>query len=88
MEYLLGGLHGRIPDFYYKIIAMAVIGLAAVSGAAIAFAFASPLAGLCVAAGGLCKGLNAALFNFDTAVREYADGCAAGCGLVAAILVL
>jgi len=87
-EYLLRWLYGRVSDYWYKVIAMALIGLAAVSGAVLAFAFTSPLAGLCVAIGGLCKGLNAALFREDTAVREYADGCAAGCGLIAAILVL
>lgn len=88
IEYIIRGLHGRVSDFWYKVIAMALVGLAAVSGAVIAFAIASPLAGLCVAVGGLCKGLNAVLFKEDTAVREYADGCAAGCGLIAAILVL
>lgn len=88
VEYLLRGLYGRVSDYWYKVIAMAVIGFAGVSGAAIAFAFTSPLAGLCVAIGGLFKGVNAALFNADTAVREYADGCAAGCGLIAAVLIL
>ena len=87
-EYLLKWLYGRVSDYWYKVIAMALIGFAAVSGAAIAFAFVSPLSALCIAVGGLFKGVNAAIFREATEVREYADGCAAGCGLVAAFLVM
>lgn len=35
LEYVVFWLYGRISDFWYKIVAMGVIGFAAVSGAAI-----------------------------------------------------
>lgn len=88
IEYLTGWLYGRVPDFAYKTIAMSLVGLAACSGAVIAFAIASPLAGLCVALGGLFKGINAAIFRADTEVREAMDGVAVGCGILAGIVVL
>lgn len=88
IEYLTEWLYGRVPDFWYKTIAMALVGVAACLGAVISFSISSPMAGLCVAAGGLFKGVNAMLFDKDTAVREAMDGVAVGCGIAAAIMVL
>ncbi len=84
IEYLITWLQGRIKDRWYKGIGMALVGLAAVSGAVIAFSIANPLAGLVVAIGGLFKGVNALVFNSSTDVREFADGCAAGGALALA----
>jgi len=88
IEYLIGWLHGRVPDLWYKTAGMALVGLAACSGAVIAFAIASPLAGLAVAVGGLFKGVNALIFREATEVREAMDGVAVGCGILAGIAVL
>lgn len=85
---LLIRLIDKIPLYWYKVLLMSAVGLAACSGAVAAFAVASPLAGLCVAAGGLFKGVNAMLFDKDTAVREAMDGVAVGCGILAGIAVL
>lgn len=90
-------LYGTVSDLWYKVIAMALTGFAAVSGAFIAFLFVNPLSAFCVALGGLSKGLNAIIFTGakedgtiynSTEAREFADGCAFGIGLLAAVMVL
>lgn len=91
-RYLILPLLDKIPLYWYKVLLMSLVGLAAVSGGVIAFSIANPLAGLCVALAGLWKGVNAMIFDADgetgNAVREFADGCAAGCGLLAAIMIV
>lgn len=52
LEWPIKWLIGRIPDTAYKMLAMGLIGFAAVSGAAIAFWYVNPLAGLFIAFGG------------------------------------
>ena len=53
MEWPIQWLQGRISDMSYKLIAMSLIGFAAVSGAAFAFGYVYPLAGVIVALGGI-----------------------------------
>lgn len=90
-------LYGRMPDFWYKVLCMSATGLAAASGAVMAFLFVDPLAALFVAIGGAFKGINAIIFTGhkedgemynETEAREVADGVAFGTGLLAAIIVL
>ena len=57
IEAVTSWLIGRVSDFWYKTIAMALIGLAAVSGAAIVVSFYSPLGGAIIAVGGMMKAL-------------------------------
>lgn len=52
LEILTFWLYGRISDFWYKTIAMGVIGFAAVSGAALAVGYVYPLWGLVIGLGG------------------------------------
>lgn len=86
-KYIIGKLQGRIPDWVYKSIGMALVGLAAVSGAVIAFGLINPMAGIVIALGGLFKGVNALMFSDATEVREYADGVAAYSGLMVGIIL-
>lgn len=80
-EYILQPLFGGLPTgrklYWYKVAIMALAGLAAVSGAVIAFSFVSIPHGLLFAVGGLFKGINAMIFDKNTEAREFADGVAA-----------
>lgn len=80
-EYLLMPLFGGIPTgkklYAYKVLIMALAGLAAVSGAVIAFGLHDPLTGLLFAVGGLFKGINAMIWDKNTQAREFADGVCA-----------
>ncbi len=91
-RYGLKHLIGKMPDFWYKALCMSAVGLAAASGAVLAFLCVNPLAALCVALGGAAKGLNAIIFTGkdynSTEAREVSDGVAFGTGLVAAVLVI
>lgn len=55
LEWPILWLHGKIPDFSYKVIALSLIGLAATLGAAIAIGITSPAAGALCALGGALK---------------------------------
>lgn len=77
VEYLIRGLYGKIPLYWYKVLIMALTGLAAVSGAVVAFSFVSIPLGLLFALGGLFKGINAIIFDKKTEIREFADGVCA-----------
>lgn len=85
IEFVLKPILGVVSLPVYKCIGMAAVGFLAVSGAVLAFGVVNPLAGLIIAIGGLLKGVNHWAFNKDTAIREFADGCAAGCGLLMAV---
>jgi hypothetical protein len=52
VEYLISCLSKRIPDFWYKTLAMGLIGFAAVSGAAIVIGFVDPFLGTLIGLGG------------------------------------
>lgn len=52
LEYVVFWLYGRISDFWYKTVAMGLIGFAAVSGAAIVVGCVYPLWGLLIGLGG------------------------------------
>lgn len=52
LEFLVFWLHGKVSDFWYKNIAMGLIGFAAVSGTALAIGYVNIWAGLIAAAGG------------------------------------
>lgn len=88
IEYLILWLRGKIEDRWYKAIGMALVGLAACLGTVIAFSCVNPISGLAVAIGGAFKGVNALIFNADTAVREAMDGVAVGCGILAGIALI
>lgn len=91
-------LVGKIPDFWYKTIAMSLIGAMAASGAVLAFLCAGHYLGAAyILLGGIAKGLNAIIFtgykeNKDvynsTEAREVADGVAFGTGILAALWTL
>lgn len=90
-------LIGKMPDFWYKVLAMGVTGFAAVSGIFLSFLFVNPLAALFIALGGLAKGLNAIIFTGykedgeiynSTEAREVLDGVAFGIGLYYAVSIL
>jgi hypothetical protein len=57
LEYLILWLHGRMPRYWYDALLLAIVGIAAVSGAILAMAFVNPVAALFVAIGGAMKGL-------------------------------
>lgn len=93
----LSRLIGKVPDFWYKVIAMSVTGLIPVSGAVLAFLPFSPLSSLCIALGGAAKGLNAIVFTGkkengeiynSTESREVMDGVAVGTGFLLACLIM
>ena len=52
VEHLITFLKGRIPDFWYKTIAMGLVGFAAVSGASIVISTVDPLLGILIGLGG------------------------------------
>lgn len=90
-------LIGKVSDFWYKVIAMSATGLAAVSGAVLAFAYFEPLAAAAIALGGAAKGLNAIVFTGhkedgkiynSTEAREVADGVAVGTGFLLACWIM
>lgn len=86
-KYIIHKLIGKMPTWAYKSLGMALVGLAAVSGAVIAFGIVNPMAGLVIALGGLFKGVNSLMFSDSTEVREYADGTAAYTGLMIAMVM-
>ena len=88
VEYLIRGLYGKIPLYWYKVLIMALAGLAAVLGCVLLLAPISVASCLFLIASGAFKGVNAMIFDLDTVKREWADGFTAGCGLVAAFLVM
>lgn len=55
LEYLILWAHGKIPQYWYDAALLSICGLAAVSGAVLAFAFVNPLAAGIVVLGGLAK---------------------------------
>jgi hypothetical protein len=57
LEYLILWLHGRMPQYWYDALLLAISGIAAVSGAVVAIAHVSIPAALIVAIGGALKGL-------------------------------
>lgn len=52
IEYLISFLYNRIPDFWYKTLAIGLVGFAAVSGAAIIIGTVDPLLGTLIGLGG------------------------------------
>jgi hypothetical protein len=88
IEYLILWLYGKIPLPVYKVLGMSLVGIAACLGGVVAFGLINPWLGLVIALGGALKGLNLVLFNKDTAVREYADGCCAYSALWTACLMV
>ncbi len=55
LEFIIKPLHGRISEYWYDALLLAVTGLAVTIPAGLGLAFINPLAGLSVAASGLWK---------------------------------
>lgn len=55
LEHLILWLHGKIPQYWYDALLLVIVGLAAVSGAALAVGSVNLYAGLTIALGGALK---------------------------------
>lgn len=55
LEFIIKPLYGKIPEYWYDVLLLAVTGLAATLGAAIAISLTNPAAGLLCALGGALK---------------------------------
>ena len=55
LEFIIKWLHGRIPEYWYDVLGLSVIGFAAVSGFVVTVAWVDPVAAGIVAVGGLLK---------------------------------
>lgn len=55
LEYLILWLHGKISQYHYDAILLAIIGFAAVSGGVLVFGYLNIWAGFIIAVGGLLK---------------------------------
>ena len=77
LEFLISWIEGKIPNYWYEVLFMALVGFAAVSGGVLALAFVSLPSAALLAVGGLFKGVNAVIFDEKTEAREYADGVTA-----------
>lgn len=84
VEYLISFLINRIPDFWYKCLAMGLIGFAAVSGAAISIGIFDPVMGLLIGLGGFLGkppsyliGWKQPLIKHGNEVGEYGTGLCA-----------
>lgn len=56
LEFLIKWLHGKIPEYWYDVLLLSVTGVAAIFGAAIAFAFINPVFSGMILLGGALKG--------------------------------
>jgi hypothetical protein len=74
VEYLIFWLENKIPLYWYKVLIMTLVGLAAVLGAVLLIAPVYPGLAAIIALGGAFKGVNAMIFDKQTEWREFADG--------------
>lgn len=89
LEYLILWLHGKMPQYYYDLLLLTIIGLFSTAGAAIGVGLVNVAAGAVIALGGLGKPLGYAVGwwvfpegrgdgpkNFDeaTAIGEFLTG--------------
>ena len=58
LEYLILWLHGRINQYWYDALILAIVGFVSVSGAVLVLSFVNPLAAIVVALGGVLKALS------------------------------
>lgn len=92
LEYLILKFHGKIPQYWYDALLLALCGVAAVSGAIIAFGYTNPLLGALVFLGGAAKApaymLGWSLSEDDaTEIGELLTGFFAYGALAAAVVV-
>jgi hypothetical protein len=96
LDFIVKPLHGKIPEYWYDVLGLSVIGLASVSGFVVTMACLNPIAACIVALGGLLKGaaymIGWAAYpaNKDgiaTAMGEFLSGMAAYSALGLAVMV-
>lgn len=104
VEYLILWLHGKINQYTYDAILLAMSGLFAVLGAVIAIGYYSPIAGIILALGGLSKSAAYMIgwgidsedlmefggknFNEPTEIGEFLTGFFAFFGLSIALIII
>ena len=104
LEYLILGLHGKMPQYWYDALLLMISGFAAVSGAVFVFCYVNFWFGVIIALGGLSKALayiigwslvdedilDMDLKDFDeaTEIGEFLTGFFAYGGLASAVVLL